>query len=101
MKIRDAIKNWPNLNWSGSFASSDRIGPPNPATTVIRDVIDRSDRDGNKIRIDAEANNRPFSDKQAVGALVFFADKALFDRVFTALKSTIGKTLNAAGNISI
>jgi len=98
MKIRDAIKDWPNLNWGGSFAG---IGPPNPATTVIRDVSDRSDRDGNKIRIDAEANNRPFSDKQAVGALVFFAEKAIFDRVFTALKSTIGKTLKDAGNISI
>jgi hypothetical protein len=101
MKIRDAIKDWPNLNWGGSFASSDRIGPPNPATTVIKDVSDRSDRDGHKIRIDAEANYRPVSDKQQVGALVFFAEKATFDRVFTALKSTIGKTLKDAGNISI
>ena len=101
MKIRDAIKDWPNLNWGGSFAGLDRIGPPDPATTVINDVSDRSDRDGNKIRIDAEADNRPASDKRPVGALVLFAEKATFDKVFTTLKSAIDKTLNAAGNINI
>lgn len=101
MKIRDAIKDWPNLNWGGSFAGSDRIGLPNPVTTVIKDVSDRSDRGGNKIRIDVEEDNRPVSDKRPVSALVFFAEKAIFDRVFTPLRLAIGKTLNDAGNISI
>jgi len=101
MKIRDAIKDWPNLNWGGSFAGSDRIDPPDPATTVIKDVSDRSDRGGNKIRIDAEADNRPISDKRPVDAVVFFPEKEMFDRAFIALKSAIGKTLNDGGNITV
>lgn len=101
MKIRDAIKGWPNLNWGGSYAGMDRIGLHDPATTIIKDVSNRSDRDGNKIRIDAEADNRPVSDKRPVGALVYFGDKAMFDKVFTALKSAIGKTLDDVGNIDV
>lgn len=101
MKIRDAIKGWPNLNWGGSFAGLDRIGPPDPATTVIKNVSDRSDRNGNKIRIDAEADNRPVSDKRPVGAIVVSNERALFDRVLAALKSAIGKTLDEAGDTEI
>jgi hypothetical protein len=99
MRIRDVIKKWPHLNWGGS--GSDRIGLPNPTTTLIKDVSDVSDRQGNKIRIDAEADNQPVSDKLLIHAVVFFPEKAMFDRVFTALKSAIGKTLNDAENISI
>jgi len=101
MKIRDAIKGWPNLAWGGSYDGLDRIGPPDSATTVIKDVSDRSDRGGNKIRIDAEAVNRPASDKRPVGALVLFAEKATFDKVFTTLKSVIGKSLDEAGDVDV
>ena len=101
MKIQDVINGWPYLNWAGSFAGLDRVGPPDPSTAVIKDVSDRSDREGNKIRIDAEADNRPVSDKRPVGAVVFFPEKAMFDRVFIALKSAIGKTLNDGGNITV
>ena len=101
MKIRDTIKGWPNLNWAGSFSGLDRIGPPDPATTVIKNVSNRSDRNGNKIRIDAEANNRPASDRRPVGALVLVAEKATFKRILTTLKSAIGKTLDEAGDIDI
>ena len=98
MKIQDVIKGWPYLNWAGSFAGLDRVGPPDPATTVIKDV---SDRKGNKIRIDAEADNRPVSDKRPICAVVFLPDRAMFDRVFIALKSAIGKTLKDVGNITV
>jgi hypothetical protein len=101
MKIRDAIKKWPNLNWGGSFDGLDRTGSPDPATTVIKDVSDRSGRDGNKIWIDAEADNQPVSDKRPVGAIVFFRERAVFDRVFNALNSAIGKSLDEAGDVDV
>jgi len=101
MKIRDAIKDWPNLAWGGSYNGLDKIGLPDSATTVIKDVSGRSDRDGNKIRIAAAADNRPVSDKHPVDAMVLFAEKALFQKVFTTLKSAIGKTLDEVGDIDI
>jgi hypothetical protein len=79
----------------------DRIGLPDPATTVIKNVSNRSDRTGNKIRIDAEANNRPVSGERPVGALVSIAEKAMFDRTVTALKSAIGKSLDEAGDVDV
>lgn len=96
MNIRDAIKDWASLSWGGSYAGLDRTGPANPETTVIKNVIVLGDR----IRIEAEADNRPVSDKRPVSVPVS-PEKAIFDRVVTALKSAIGKTLNDAGNISI
>ena len=96
MKIRDAIKDWGNLSWGGSYAGLGRIGPPKLETTIIRNVIVLRD----KIRFEAEAENHPASDKRPVSTIVS-PEKPIFDRVATALKSAIGKTLNDAGNINI
>lgn len=72
-----------------------------PRQPSIKNVSDRSDRNGNKIRIDAKADNRPVSNERPVGALVSFAEKTMFKRIFTTLKSAIGKTLDEAGDIDI
>jgi hypothetical protein len=96
VKIRDTIKDWASLSWGGSFAGLDRIDLPNPGTTVIKNVIVLVDR----IRIEAEADNRPVSDKRPVSVTVS-PENAIFDRVVVALKSAIGKTLNDAGDINV
>jgi hypothetical protein len=103
MKIRDAIKHWPNLTWGGSYAGYDKTALPNPATTVIEDVQVIQDNKDNRIRsirVRGKADNRPVSDSRTVFAS-FSPEHAIFDRVVTALNSAIGKTLNDAGNINI
>jgi hypothetical protein len=96
MKIQDAIKNWTTLTWGGSYAGLDRIDLPNQDTTLIKNVIVLADR----IRIEAEADNRFVSDKRPVH-VTLSPEKTIFDRVVTALKSAVGKTLKDAGDISI
>jgi hypothetical protein len=101
MEIRDAIKDW-QLMWGGSFAGLDRIGSLDPETTVIEDVQVIPDNKDNRIRtivVRAQADNRPVSDSRTVSA-AFSPEQPIFDRVVTALKSAIGKTLNDAGNIN-
>lgn len=102
MKISDAIK-WPPTVWMGSYAGADKIDKPNPTTTVIEDVQvipDNKDNRIRKIQLRAIADNYPVSATRTVSASIS-PPPEIFDRVTTALKAAIGKTLNDAGNITL
>jgi hypothetical protein len=111
MKIQDIIKDWGGLSWSGSYAGMDSIDSKNPSTTIIEDVQVMRDNKDNRIlgiRLKAITDNRPVSDSRTVYVRIYPEhdlrlppEDPIFDRLFTALKSAIGKTLNDAANINI
>jgi hypothetical protein len=111
MKIQDLLKDWRSLSWSGTYAGMDRTDAPNAATTIIEDVQvmrDNKDKRILGISVKATADNRPVSDRRTVYLRIYPEhdlglppEDPIFDRLVTALKSAIGKTLNDSGNINI
>jgi hypothetical protein len=111
MKIQDLIKDWRSLTWSGTRDGMDTRDLPNPATTIIEDVQEWRGNKDNRILgivVTAIKDNRPVSDTLTVKLhlhaqhdLHLSPEQPIFDRLVTALKSAIGKTLNDAGNITV
>ena len=111
MKIQDLLKDWWRLTWSGSYDGMDRRDPPNPATTIIEDVQvmrDNKDKRILGISVKATAHNLPVSDRRTVYVRIFpqhdlslSPEDPIFDRLVTALKSAIGKTLSNASNTNL
>ena len=111
MKIQDLLKDCRSLSWSGSYACMDRRDAPNPATTIIEDVQvmrDNKDKRILGISVKAKADNRPVSDSCTVYVRIYAEhdlrlspEDPIFDRLVTALKSAVGKTLSNASNSNI
>lgn len=111
MKIQDLLKDWRSLSWSGTYDSMDKTDAPNAAITIIEDVQvmrDNKDKRILGISVKVAADNRPVSDSRTVYVHIYPehdlglpSEDPIFDRLVTALKSAIGKTLNDAGNINI
>lgn len=89
MTIREAIPEWPNLSWSGSYAGSDKFDV-DPSKAVIENV----ELAHGAIRLTVKLNGRSVSAPACL-------DSSVLDEVLTALKATIGSTLNEAGNLSL
>lgn len=101
MKIQDTIQHWGSFTWGGSYSGMDSFSL-DLATSFIKGVEDVEDRFGQKsIRITVQKVDNNVATVTVPFNQVIPSQQAVFDKVVRGLKSSIGKTLNEAGEIII